>query len=160
VIPLSPRRHRAQYDEEGNIIIPSSSSASADSTVTWRVVEEEEPQEIVWKKQRSSVFSPLASLQAVQWRIAQAAADLLHEGNNQYRVSARSFIAIIAGGTHDFPRLMRRFSTFLAQPVWVPRRRKEPRKMSRLSLFLIDTVRFGGTFATIFIALFVSLQSH
>ncbi len=47
---------------------------------------------------------------------------------------------------------------FLVQPVWVIRPRKEPRRYSRITLFLIDTVRFGGTFSVLFAALFVSLN--
>lgn len=35
---------------------------------------------------------------------------------------------------------------------------KEPKQYSRGTLFLLDTVRFGGTFAVIFVALFVSLN--
>ena len=47
---------------------------------------------------------------------------------------------------------------FLAQPVWVARKNKAPREYSRGTLFALDVVRFGGTFATIFVALFVSLN--
>lgn len=47
---------------------------------------------------------------------------------------------------------------FLTQPVWVVRPRKEPKRYSRITLFLVDTVRFGSTFAALFAALFVTLN--
>lgn len=47
---------------------------------------------------------------------------------------------------------------FLCQPVWVPGPRREPRKYSRIALFFLDTIRFGGTFASIFVVLFALLN--
>jgi LPXTG-site transpeptidase (sortase) family protein len=44
------------------------------------------------------------------------------------------------------------------QPVWVVRPKREPKRYSRIVLFFIDTVRFGGTFAALFVSLFVSLN--
>lgn len=48
--------------------------------------------------------------------------------------------------------------SFLTQPVWIIRPRREPKRYSRITLFLLDTVRFGGTFAALFLILFVSLN--
>lgn len=47
---------------------------------------------------------------------------------------------------------------FLTQPVWVASSRKAPKQYSRITLFSLDVVRFGGTFAALFVALFVSLN--
>ena len=44
------------------------------------------------------------------------------------------------------------------QPVWIPRNNKEAKQYNRASLFVVDTVRFGTTFAAIFVALFVSMN--
>jgi LPXTG-site transpeptidase (sortase) family protein len=47
---------------------------------------------------------------------------------------------------------------FLLQPVWIPGRNREPRKHTRLALFVLDSMRFGSTFAMIFMLLFISLN--
>jgi LPXTG-site transpeptidase (sortase) family protein len=56
--------------------------------------------------------------------------------------------------------LLGRVWTFLTQPVLVPRSRGEARVQRRGLLFLQDTLRFGGTFAGIFAALFLTLNAQ
>jgi LPXTG-site transpeptidase (sortase) family protein len=58
----------------------------------------------------------------------------------------------------EIDRTTRRFWAFLCQPVWIPRKKKEPKKYSRGILFVLDILRFGGTFAMIFGFLFVTLN--
>lgn len=84
--------------------------------------------------------------------------DALIEGSRQMK-------ATIAGGnavSHDSARTirsgLRAMWRFLTQPVWVPGKKKEPVQYSRGTLFVLDTLRFGGTFATLFALLFVSLN--
>ena len=84
--------------------------------------------------------------------------NFLKEGLRQYHWSFRSASAMAVSGGKNLRFGLRHFYTLLLQPVWVPRRNKEPKQYSRLSLFLLDTIRFGGTFAVIFTALFVSLN--
>ena len=57
----------------------------------------------------------------------------------------------------DTRSLLGRTWGFLSQPVWVPTR-SGGKEMGRGMLFFFDTVRFGGTFAFIFLALFVALN--
>ncbi|MBI3335943.1 sortase [Candidatus Peregrinibacteria bacterium] len=47
---------------------------------------------------------------------------------------------------------------FLWQPVWIPGRNFMPKQMSRCTLFMLDVLRFGSTFAVIFLSIFVSLN--
>ncbi len=47
---------------------------------------------------------------------------------------------------------------FLGQPVWIPGRRGTPKHTTRGTLFLLDTIRFGATFAMIFGVLFLTLN--
>ena len=47
---------------------------------------------------------------------------------------------------------------FLWQPVWIPGRNRTPKQMSRCTLFVLDVLRFGSTFAVIFLSIFISLN--
>lgn len=51
-----------------------------------------------------------------------------------------------------------RTKSILLQPVWIPGRKGEPKKYGRGVLFVLDSLRFGGTFAAIFGVLFVTLN--
>ncbi|PIR49169.1 hypothetical protein COU80_00260 [Candidatus Peregrinibacteria bacterium CG10_big_fil_rev_8_21_14_0_10_55_24] len=171
MIPLTPREHRAHYDEQGNIIIPAREGEPKGSQVLWHIEEEEtaeqargvEAQSLTQLPPQEYVPEKLSALRKETWNalhdwMRTSAVGLLREGGTQYRVSVRSLALSLGEAARDFKGSARKLSTFLAQPVWVPRRRKEPKQMSRLTLFLVDTVRFGGTFATIFAALFISLN--
>lgn len=87
-----------------------------------------------------------------------SAGQILDEGARQYRSSARSFLVMGKDAAISCRRTGMRLWEFLTQPVWIVRARKEPKRYSRLSLFALDTVRFGSTFAALFVALFVSLN--
>ncbi len=84
--------------------------------------------------------------------------DLLAESGRQYQASvlegvqtSRNILASLKHGTLQT-------WTFLTQPVWVPGKNNVPKQYGRGTLFLLDTVRFGGTFASLFVVLFVSLN--
>jgi LPXTG-site transpeptidase (sortase) family protein len=82
----------------------------------------------------------------------------MREGAEQYSVSIRSGIPVIGGMLDDIDRAAKGMWRFLAQPVWVPARKKQVKQYSRGTLFLLDILRFGGTFALIFLGLFVALN--
>lgn len=82
----------------------------------------------------------------------------LSEGARQYGWSIQSAGSSLRDGRENLRHGWNSVRLFLLQPVWIPRKNKAPRQMNRLTLFLIDTVRFGATFAAIFVALFVSLN--
>jgi len=99
-----------------------------------------------------------AILRSMSYATQTSAEDLLSEGAKQYRTSAASIIEIGKKATLTYKESSIRLWGFLTQPVWIVRARKEPKRYSRLSLFALDTVRFGGTFAALFVALFVALN--
>lgn len=84
--------------------------------------------------------------------------DVLTEGTRQYQTSLKNGIvtgrSVLQGCKDGTVRLWH----FLTQPVWVPGRNNTPKQYGRGTLFLLDTVRFGGTFASLFVVLFVSLN--
>lgn len=82
----------------------------------------------------------------------------VREGAQQYRVSIDSSVPLLQRAKDDVVWFFRTAWNFLAQPVWVPGRKKTIRQYSRGTLFLLDIVRFGGTFTAIFLALFVALN--
>ncbi len=82
----------------------------------------------------------------------------VREGARQYKVSISSGIPLLQQITEDTLKFLRIVWDFLAQPVWVPGRKREIKQYSRGTLFLLDIVRFGGTFTVIFLALFVALN--
>ncbi len=82
----------------------------------------------------------------------------VREGARQYRVSISSGIPLIEQAKEDVVKFFRIVWDFLAQPVWVPGRKREIKQYSRGTLFLLDIIRFGGTFSVIFLGLFVALN--
>lgn len=104
--------------------------------------------------------SPLLKLilESIRAETASHTEELLSEGVQQYRWSAESFRSSGSNAFRGLKRGTATLWTFLTQPVWIVRPRKEPKKYSRMTLFLLDTVRFGGTFAALFVALFITLN--
>lgn len=131
---------RARYDENGDIILPEDEVPQRTSV---QVTEEESsPDE---QNPRETTLH-------------KATVSLLLEGKRQWSASIadtkrakRTLKAELQTGFQDLWKA-------LQQPVWVPGRRGQPRKYTRGTLFLIDTVRFGVTFAGIFGLLFLSLN--
>ncbi len=82
----------------------------------------------------------------------------VREGANQYRVSINAGKPLLDRAKDDLVRFGRITWNFLAQPVWVPTRKKQIKEYSRGTLFLLDILRFGGTFAVIFLGLFLALN--
>lgn len=133
----SSEQHSAQYDAEGNIILPQ-----------WNQAVEYEAH---------SVQTQNSHLQDMRTHVHEIATGLLNEASTQYHWSlldARNFLSGISQAVQD---LAATSFQFLKQPVWVPTA-KEPKEYTRGTLFALDVLRFGGTFAVIFGVLFVSLN--
>ncbi len=101
---------------------------------------------------------PLPQWQDIQKSVTDVSSSLRKEGAKQYRsvftVVKQNGVLLVSGATHSVQRVSR----FLAQPVWVPGKHSAPKKRSRGMLFVTDVVRFGGTFATLFAVLFLTLN--
>ncbi|MBU0766385.1 sortase [Patescibacteria group bacterium] len=170
MIPLNPHQHRAEYDENGNIILPSSNSNipqrnEDDISLSWVKGETQ------WNTQKDARKNPLKNIKipnvgdavkqyrkAVHGQLVRTTSGVIREGANQYSFSYRSAGGSLKSAGKHLKRGGRNTLAFLTQPVWVPRRNKEPKEYSRITLFVLDTVRFGGTFTAIFVALFVTLN--
>ena len=140
----SRSQHSAQYDEDGNIILPSDDDEC--SAPEWRVTDTEAP------KKPEDV---LGSMRRKTYNVTNA---FLQEGWRQYEWSAKDLWRAICNLRGNLCKTAKWFWGFLMQPVWIISPNKEPKKYSRGTLFALDIVRFGGTFAAIFVLLFVSLN--
>lgn len=114
-------------------------------------IDPEDPEERAIAERSRAVTRRLAS-------VSKRTRGAMDEGIRQYRrsIAATAPLALSLGNEAGFS--LRRLWGFLTQPVWIPARQNKVKEYSRGTLFLIDIVRFGGTFAGIFIVLFLALN--
>ncbi len=168
-------RHRAAYDKDGNIIlIPDQAEVD---TGSWAEIEETitappinipaVDEDLNWKEpylesKTEESIACMAGEKEVPVTIVHAThktKEFLEEGVRQYAASMRQGKPFLRDMADECGRFFRRSWGFLSQPVWVPAKKKNAvRQYSRGTLFVLDIVRFGGTFALIFGGLFVALN--
>lgn len=164
MIPLHPRRHRADVDPDGTIILPEDDDVvTAPETedvpglrllrAEWTIEDEPLPAEM--KRPPKPVHSIFAQ---VRWTIRQISGELLEECTDQYRFSFHTLGNSLRSAGTALASAGCTLWAFLTQPVWIVSPSQKPKQYTRVTLFLLDTVRFGGTFAAIFVALFVTLN--
>jgi LPXTG-site transpeptidase (sortase) family protein len=108
---------------------------------------------------QKKLFAALQGKQDAIWReIHTTITETAEESARQYRTSAASAVFSLRGAAAQMKQLSGRTWAVLAQPVWVLKKDKEPKEYTRITLFVLDTVRFGTTFAAIFVALFFTLN--
>lgn len=90
--------------------------------------------------------------------IQHAAIAVVQEGLRQYTVTAVECRGVLHRITNTLRTLLRQCCSLLMQPVWVIVPDRKPRKYNRGTLFVLDALRFGGTFAVIFAVLFATLN--
>jgi len=162
-----PNQHGAKYDEDGNIILPSDDSGSHSSEHvleegTWTSIDDENAGSA--EPPRSSRLTRRRNQPASIWQDARTKMrNVFHgfteEGASQYRWSIRRMQRNSTATYRTLGKSLGILWSFLTQPVWIINPRKQSAKQySRLTLFVLDTVRFGGTFAALFVFLFVSLN--
>lgn len=92
-------------------------------------------------------------------KIFELTQNFVQEGAHQYQSSYKEGVKTASASVVSLRGAARSLWQFLTQPVWILHRRTNSTKQySRLSLFLLDTIRFGGTFAALFVFLFVTLN--
>ena len=178
MISWNSHPHEAEYDEDGNIILPPENNAQESSVFrgSWTVIEDDTaplgnleakhertsrhqhveavPHQRVWQTDESKTITREA-----RSSIFTIAKNIFQEGANQYSWSARAALAQLKNACKAVVASRVPLWHFLSQPVWVVNKKSNKMKeYSRLSLFALDTVRFGGTFAVIFALLFISLN--
>ncbi|MDP7069298.1 MAG: hypothetical protein QF815_02120, partial [Candidatus Peribacteraceae bacterium] len=179
-IPIDPHQFwpeeepdkQAHLDEAGNIIIPGANEPvnAPVPRVTrqpvlrqpteWEVTEEDEvvreARKTEPKKDRSEQV--VRVLKRVRGGLMGTTSGVIGEGKRQYAHSYHRAKFHIGDLRKGFRSGASSLWGFMAQPVWVMQKDKPAKEYSRGSLFFLDVVRFGGTFAAIFVALFVSLN--
>lgn len=132
----APHNPRVRYDADGNIIL----------------LRGEDRREVHAPPSASAIAqypSLLASLPALGAFVRKCWSSAVSESILQYRWTL---------GNIRPPNNAHALLAFLGQPVWIPGRRGMPKHTTRGALFLLDTVRFGATFAMIFGVLFLTLN--
>ncbi len=149
----------ASYDDAGNITIRARETSQPKTPKeTLRTPERkvaEAPKRVTPTLPHIDLSKEIAEfhgrMKALSHSIGEFSKSLAEEGAHQYAVS-------FAHGRSKAHATAASLWAFVTQPVWVIGRRNHVKETNRLALFLLDTVRFGGTFAAIFVALFVSLN--
>ena len=174
---MHPRDHRlshhARVERDGSIIIPGgeiqheASAAETRPTLKtvsslWNITEDEGAMKKETPSRSEELRKQYHAMQevfsGVRTGLIETTGMLIEESASQYGASfrdARSFGKSLRGLSKNG---WKHLWAFLTQPVWVIQKNKEPKKLSRSTLFFLDVVRFGGTFAAIFVALFVALN--
>lgn len=160
---------KAHVDESGHIFIhgkpvDSSPRTSRQPSIKripeWEVTENDEVIKAARKTDRKKerCEQVVTVLKSVRGGIIGTTHSFVEEGRNQYvhsykrfHIHARDLKKMLGSGADSL-------WGFLAQPVWVQRKNKPAKEYKRGTLFAMDVLRFGGTFAGIFVALFVTLN--
>src|SRR3989344_7499876 len=132
--------HRAEYDADGGILLPGAPRESRRQ----HHAEVEAGFHRGWSDLRSN--------------LEETATAFAEEGKRQYLSSAADIERGVGSIGTVLHETVNKLLATLAQPVWLVKPNRAPKQYKRGTLFLLDTLRFGGTFATIFVALFVSLN--
>lgn len=128
--------------------------------IEWEVTEQDEVVQSARKEERHSEKTEqlVDVLKNVRSSILSNTSSVLSEGKNQYvhsyhRASfhASDIRKVVTQGAKSL-------WSFLSQPVWVMRKNNSAKQYNRGTLFMLDAIRFGGTFSAIFVGLFVSLN--
>lgn len=178
---LSDSSHRrAAYDENGNIILPQRESFAVgtpspatwtqtspvaakkqpiqEEIVTWNILEENTDD--IHVANDALPAEHLADVRKLMSGMTALTRAAVQDGLDQYRytMSPERGKVGLRRFTDDLKNTGKRSWSFLVQPVWVPGRKKQLKQHSRGALFVFDIVRFGGTFAGIFLVLFSALN--
>lgn len=162
--------HRAFYNDDGDIILPSFNAEpqeeapilKRDEEVVQWIIVDEDPADLHAVEAAPEQSTPKIPLSVTVREqiigLRQVTRSAVREGARQYKVSIESGAPILRKAGLDMSRFFSVLWDFLAQPVWVPGRKKTVKQYSRGTLFLLDILRFGGTFTAIFLVLFLALN--
>lgn len=158
---------RSTESEPDSVQPDSARSARSGHEIAEWIIVEDEPEALhkldtAADESTASSCNPLIPLRVhVHERIIavrRITRSAVREGAKQYRVSIETGTPLLRRAIEDLVRFWNVIWRFLAQPVWVPTRKKQIKEYSRGTLFFLDVLRFGGTFAVIFFGLFLALN--
>ncbi|PIR54307.1 hypothetical protein COU75_01500 [Candidatus Peregrinibacteria bacterium CG10_big_fil_rev_8_21_14_0_10_42_8] len=129
-------------------------------TTEWQITEQDEVIQSARKEERQSEKTEqlVDVLKNVRSSILNNTSSVLNEGKNQYVHSYHRATFHLSDIQKAVIQGMKSLWSFLSQPVWVMRKNNSAKKYNRGTLFMLDAIRFGGTFSAIFVGLFVSLN--
>lgn len=129
-------------------------------TTEWEITENDEIIKEARKEERSTERTEqlVEVLKGVRGSILHNTSSIFDEGKSQYIHSYRRMNFHFVDLRKNLRSGAKGLWSFLSQPVWILRKDKTAKEYSRGTLFVLDAVRFGGTFSAIFVALFVSLN--
>jgi LPXTG-site transpeptidase (sortase) family protein len=136
---------KAHYDANGNIILPALEGA-----------EEHVQPKIEGRPRRTDTIK--LHWKEIRSRIAALGTHVTLEGGQQWKSSREDSEKALMRACGACRTSAKALWAFLLQPVWVPGRKSIPKRYTRGTLFLVDTLRFGTTFAAIFGVLFLTLN--
>lgn len=128
-----------------------------EEAVAWTVTSMEEEEETV-PVSTLSAQNPRHVWREVRGELLNITGKILEEGERQYASGINDGILLGKGVAGTLKGWGASAKQFLVQPVWVPGRHNQPKQHSRGTLFFLDIFRFGGTFASLFVALFFALN--
>ncbi len=160
---------RAHVDESGHIFIhengevahkPQETETPQLRTVEWEITEEDTVVKETRRAQRNTERTEqlVDVLKGVRGSLIKNTNSVLEEGKNQYVHSYHRMHFHLSDLGKVSRKTMSNVWSFLSQPVWIMRKDHSAKQYSRGTLFILDAVRFGGTFSAIFVALFVTLN--
>ncbi|MBT5237027.1 sortase [Candidatus Peregrinibacteria bacterium] len=129
-------------------------------TSMWEVTENDEIIRSARKEERKTERTEqvVNVLKSVRGNILTNTGSVLEEGKSQYIHSYHRASFHLSDISKAAGKGSKALWSFLSQPVWVMRKNNSAKQYNRGTLFMLDAVRFGGTFSAIFVALFVSLN--
>lgn len=165
---------RAQYDSNGNIILGNLVRAmpralpEVEETVqvhqkTWTLTEENRTEKtderLAMKQKQPSVLHNVGThakkiMQDSALETGKQLQQTAVDAEKSFQKAKRSLLGIPA----KTARAAKSFWNIAQSPVSLPGRKPGARQRKKITLFLIDTVRFGGTFGAIFAALFIGIN--
>ncbi len=159
--------HKADFES----IVNAAERAHPVDAVQWGLPEEpaEDISQLPSVQREQATQRVSENLQAIRTLCAETLGEAHHEtvavakqalaeGERQLRASLDGSLAVSGTILGDLSNAIRSVGRFLTQPVLVPARRKRVKQYSRGTLFALDIVRFGGTFAMIFAVLFSAMN--
>lgn len=143
-IAMPSQNPRIRYDALGNIILLSGEDSPTQTIPSASTLS------LPWP----SFFTFFGVIGA---RIRETLRSTFSESALQYRWTFSDIRGITTNMHASAVKGTSALLAFLHQPVWIPGRRG-PKQYSRGTLFVIDSIRFGMTFASIFALLFLTLN--
>jgi len=166
MIPIDPRQHRAQYDDEGNIVLPFEEFNVMEESVEPQYTEVDvisQPSGEIILDSKTELSNKAEDQRTEIWttvrtRMQSVTQGVLEETTSQFSWNLGSVSNAASENINTLKQSFQRLAVFMKQPVMVVRPKKDPKEYSRMKLFCLDVFRFGGTFAVLFLGLFVALN--